>query len=184
MSRSGNLFYVVGPSGAGKDALIRWVREHLPPTARVVFTHRYITRPVELTGENHISLTEKEFQRLLDIGCFALHWRSHGLSYGIGVEIDGWLAMGLNVVVNGSRAFLNQAIRRYPDLIPVLITVSSDVIRDRLIKRGREGIEQIEERIKQNAEPDKHVDHPNLITVDNSGALEEAGQRLCRIISS
>lgn len=184
MSKSGTLFYVIGASGAGKDTLIRWVREHLSADARVVFAHRYITRSVEATGENHISLTEREFDRLLRIGCFAMHWRSHGLSYGIGVEVSQWLEMGLSVVVNGSRAYLDEAVEQYPELVPVLITASTEVIRERLIHRARETIEQIEHRLQRGRELDKPIEHPNLITIDNNGAVEEAGPKLLSLISS
>ena len=47
-------------------------------------------------------------------GQFALHWQSHGLHYGIGIEIDGWLAQGHAVVVNGSRGYLKSALLRLP----------------------------------------------------------------------
>ncbi len=182
MSRPGNLFYVVGASGTGKDALLAWVRDHLGTEDRVVFAHRYITRPVDSTGENHISLTEKEYERLRRIGCFAMQWRSHGLGYGIGIEIDQWLHMGLNVVVNGSRAYLEQAAKRYAEMVPLLIEASREVIRERLIRRGRETPEQIELRLKRNHELGNNlINHPNLITIDNSGHLEEAGSRLRNI---
>ena len=56
-------------------------------------------------------------------GGFALRWSSHGLRYGIGVEMDAWLAGGAAVIVNGSRAHLPQAHARYPALTAVEIRV-------------------------------------------------------------
>jgi len=53
----GRLFYVIGPFVSSKDSLMRYGRQHLARDPRVVFAHRYITRPVELHGENHIALT-------------------------------------------------------------------------------------------------------------------------------
>lgn len=101
----GKLFYVIGPSDSGKDSLLRYARARLGPVSRVVFAHRYITRPVDVNGENHVALTKAEF------GLLAMHWRSHGHRYGIGREIDLWLAKGCQVVVNGSREYLPQARR-------------------------------------------------------------------------
>ena len=109
----GTLFYVVGASGSGKDSLMRYGRQRLAGDSNVIFAHRYITRPVELHGENHVALTDSEFDARLAAGFFAMNWSSHGLRYGIGREINLWLAKGCNVVMNGSRAYLIEARRSY-----------------------------------------------------------------------
>ena len=171
---SGKLFYVIGASGAGKDSLLRGARGLLAEADGVVFAHRYITRPVELAGENHIALSPEEFQSRLRQGLFAMHWGSHGLHYGIGIEIDDWLSRGLNVVLNGSRAYLPEAARRYPDALhPVLVRVDPRILRARLEARGRESPEAIEERLA-GARAFEGLTHPRLIVLDNSGALEQA----------
>lgn len=43
--RPGTFFFVVGPSGGGKDTLIDGARQVLEPTGRYVFARRVITRP-------------------------------------------------------------------------------------------------------------------------------------------
>ena len=58
---SGILFFVVGPSGAGKDALIEGAR-HLAD--RFCFARRVITRPAGSPGENHEALDEAAFAEL------------------------------------------------------------------------------------------------------------------------
>ena len=117
----GAFFYVIGPSGAGKDSVIAWARAASDP-GRIAFAHRYITRPALADAENHIALTPAEFAARRRAGWFALDWESHGLSYGIGREIDSWRADGIAVVVNGSRIHLAEAAARYPEIRPVLIT--------------------------------------------------------------
>lgn len=109
------LFYVMGPSGSGKDSLLRALRERLGPQDRVVVAHRYITRAAD-ANEASVALSTDEFARRQALGCMALHWHSHGLDYGIGVEIEDWLARGLKVIVNGSREYLPKAVARYPGL--------------------------------------------------------------------
>ena len=93
----GRLVHVVGPSGAGKDAVIACARETLAEDGEIAFAQRYITRPVVAGDENHIALSLGEFGERARRGCFALWWRGHGLEYGIGVEIDHWLATGLTL---------------------------------------------------------------------------------------
>lgn len=97
------LIYIIGPSGSGKDTFINLGRQHLGREPDVCFAHRYITRPASAGGENHIALTEEEFLARQSAGLFAMNWYSHGYHYGIGIEINQWLALGLTVVVNGSR---------------------------------------------------------------------------------
>ncbi|HES76864.1 MAG TPA: phosphonate metabolism protein/1,5-bisphosphokinase (PRPP-forming) PhnN [bacterium] len=178
---SGTLFYIIGASGAGKDSLLRLAREQLAGES-VVFAHRYITRPVELVGENHIALSPQEFQTREKAGLFALHWHSHDLDYGLGIEINAWLTRGLNVVMNGSRAYLPEAARRYPDnLVPVLVRVPPEVLRQRLQARGRESATQIDERL-EGALAFEQLKHPRLIVINNDRALSEASMTLVEVL--
>jgi len=186
---TGILVYVIGPSGSGKDSLIAYARRGMNALYAltwnasvqaqrglrpVFFARRYITRPVSTGGERHYPLRPEEFQLRENRGEFPLSWHSHGLCYGIGNEINTHLAQGAVVVVNGSRQYLPEAIKRYPKLLPVLISASPDVLRERLEKRGREASAAIRERL-QGAVMDV-PDRTGLIRLDNSGALPEAGE--------
>jgi ribose 1,5-bisphosphokinase len=176
----GTLFYVVGASGAGKDSLMAYARAGLGGSAPVFFAHRYITRPADAGGENHVALSHAEFaqRELLDL--FALSWESHGLCYGLGREVELWLNLGANVVMNGSRGFLPEAARRFPGLCVVLIEVSPAVLRGRLVARGRESAVEIEARLARAGE--FAVEHPCLVRIRNDGALAEAGDRLVAVL--
>lgn len=68
-------------------------------------------------------MTPAQFDTLERASAFAMSWRANGLCYGIPVQIDEWLAQGYDVLVNGSRGYLAQARRRYPDLLAVLLGV-------------------------------------------------------------
>lgn len=178
----GRLFYVMGPSGAGKDSLLGYVRDALPDGAPVAFAHRYITRPADAGGENHVALSPREFAVRAAHGCFCMAWDSHGHQYGIGVEIEDWRDRGLNVVVNGSRGWFPQAAERFPDLVPVAVRVDPAILRQRLERRGRETPAEIEERLSRAAAFD--VVHPALVTIDNSGPLEVGGTALLRLLTA
>lgn len=177
----GKLFYIIGPSGSGKDSLIRYGRKRLAGDPGIVFAHRYITRPVELHGENHVALTEAEFDARLAADLFTMFWSSHGLRYGIGREINVWLAKGCNVVMNGSREYLPEARRRYPALMALLVTVSPEILAARLRTRGRETEEQITLRLKRARvfmPPEAQVE-----IIANNGELHEAGECFVQLLS-
>jgi ribose 1,5-bisphosphokinase len=161
----GRLIYLMGPSGSGKDSLLNAARERLAvarplsgvgkagksvfnsASAMPVVAHqpargwriaqRVITRSAEAAGEDAIAVSLADFERQEADNAFAMSWRANGLAYGIPRQIDEWLAAGLDVLVNGSRAYLNQARQRYPGLIGVVLTVDIDVLRERLLARGR-----------------------------------------------
>ncbi|MBA4742288.1 MAG: phosphonate metabolism protein/1,5-bisphosphokinase (PRPP-forming) PhnN [Azoarcus sp.] len=169
----GRLFYLIGPSGAGKDSLICYARRRIGG-APVRFARRYITREADAGDEQHVAVSRSDFARMLDSGLFAMHWRANGLEYGIGIEIDAWLVAGLNVVVNGSRAYLDVAAQRYPTLCPVLVEVADEVLAERLIARGRETPADIRARIARNRALPR-PEHPALELIHNDGELADAG---------
>lgn len=178
----GRLFYLMGASGTGKDSLLNYLREHLPPHARVELPRRYITRPANSGGEEHCEITPRQFQRRQTAGDFAMHWRSHGLHYGIDREIDDWLAGGAQVVLNGSRHYLETARQRYPSLQPVLLRVSHPILLQRLILRGREGAQEIEQRLRRAEALDRELVHHELMVLNNDGPLQEAGEALLDLV--
>jgi ribose 1,5-bisphosphokinase len=178
----GRLIYLLGPSGAGKDTLIDLARTMLDGVHPVAFAHRYITRPATAGGEAHVALSEAEYADRLSRGLFAMAWDSHGLRYAVGREIDLWMAAGMTVVVNGSRAWLPQARARYPRIIPVVLTVAPDELRRRLSARGRETPEQIEARLARAAA--FSIGTPDAVFIDNSGPPEHGAKALVRVLSA
>jgi ribose 1,5-bisphosphokinase len=176
------VFYLIGPSGAGKDSVIRCCRPLLTEVDRCFVAHRYITRPPELRGENHIWLSDHEFDKRRNLGAFAMHWEANGYRYGTGCEIDSWLDQGINVLVNGSRAYLPKALQAYHHrLVPILLHVEMESLRSRLIERGRESAVEIEERIQRARLQEDKLDR-RMQRIDNNGSLESAARQLLQII--
>ena len=178
----GTLFYLIGASGAGKDALLAYTRDQLAGSLPVLFAHRYITRDSQAGGENHIALTPAEFAQRQQLGLFALSWQSHQFEYGIGVEIDAWLGAGAHVVVNGSREYVPQASERYAQMQVILVEVNPDTIRQRLEQRGRETLEEIEARLAHNQQLPP-VEHPHLHRLNNDTSLAETAARFIDLLN-
>ncbi|POA48231.1 phosphonate metabolism protein/1,5-bisphosphokinase (PRPP-forming) PhnN [Pseudomonas sp. MPR-ANC1] len=174
----GRLIYLMGPSGSGKDSLIEAAREPLRALNCEVM-RRVITRSAESVGEDAIGVTPEEFEQCQRAGDFSLAWQANGLAYGIPAQMDERLKSGRHVLVNGSRANLRQALERYPTLLPVLLTVKDEVLRERLLRRGRETLEQIDARLARNTLfKDRRSSDEPVHLIDNSGALADAVNQL------
>jgi ribose 1,5-bisphosphokinase len=179
--QAGRLIYLMGPSGAGKDSLIEAARPVLHRQG-VIIARRVITRAAEAKGEDAHGVTWQQFELLCDQKAFALHWQANGLSYGIPAQIDVWLEEGRHVLVNGSRAHLVDARRRYPSLLPILLTVDAGVLRARLLGRARESLDDIERRLER-ARALACVEDRTVRVLDNSGELLDTVSRLLILLS-
>jgi ribose 1,5-bisphosphokinase len=167
-----------GPSGVGKDTLIRYARDRLADDTRIRFVRRTITRaPGDATEDSH-SVDDAEFERLSGRGAFALSWSAHGLRYGLPIEIDDAISEGRVVVANISRAVLPELKARYERVIPIAIIADPTEIEARLIGRGREDAHAIRERASRAvaSTPDEWRE------LRNSGPVAEAGDALVRML--
>jgi phosphonate metabolism protein PhnN/1,5-bisphosphokinase (PRPP-forming) len=141
---AGRLFFVVGPSGAGKDTLLAGA---IAANPRLIWARRSITRPASAGGEPYEGISVAEFQMRLNAGNFALHWGAHGLMYGVPRSQLAPLAAGHDVLLNGSRGAIAQARAAYPDLHVIVITAPPAVLAARLAARGREDSADIAARL-------------------------------------
>lgn len=179
----GRLFYLMGPSGAGKDSLLDACQGRMVSGHRLRIAPRYITRNVGAGGEDHIAVTPELFDQQLEQDRFALHWQANGRFYGIGIEVDQWLAAGDIVLVNGSRAHLEKALSRYPDvLVPVLISIDPHTQRQRLLARGRESATEIEARVERSRRLQSKL-RARFVTIHNDSTLAHATEQLLGVIN-
>jgi ribose 1,5-bisphosphokinase len=172
--KSGMLILVVGPSGAGKDSLLRAAMAHFAGDARFSFPRRVVTRQAQAETEDHDSLSTDEFEIEKQHGAFALHWQAHGLSYGVPASILDVLAAGRNVVANVSRSIIPDAMARFEKLAMVEVTAPPEVLLERLQARGRVADGDLAKRVERAATPfPAQIKH---MTIRNAGTLHEAEQ--------
>lgn len=178
---SGRMVAVVGPSGAGKDTLMAYAARVFEDREDVVFVRRIITRDTAAGGEDHDGVSEAEFEALEQAGRFAVSWAAHGLRYGIPSETRDAVEKGRTVIANGSRSALSLFKAAYPSLIVINVTARPEVLASRLEQRGRESRQEILRRLERSSllvEGDYRV-----ITIDNSGSVEEAGRAMVEALS-
>lgn len=174
-------FYMIGSSGAGKDSIVRYIRPRLSNDAKIIFAHRYITRPDHLGSENYVYLTDKEFNLRDESRFFLMKWEANGYRFAVGNEVLDWMEKGFYVLVQGSREYLPEASEILGDrFVPLLVTIEEEVLRQRMMSELMFSSERIEEIIERNNQFD--ISHPNLITFENSGPIDLAGERLLSLL--
>jgi ribose 1,5-bisphosphokinase len=167
-AKSGTLVCVVGPSGAGKDTLIQEARGHFSDDPRYVFPERLISRSSQI-GERHRLLERSSAQRSEYLLC----WEAHGELYAIVSGVLAQLEAGRVVVVNVSRGAIADAQSAWPRLAVIHVIAPEDVLRARLLARGREDADAIARRLARVAPLDVPKNTP-LETIDNGGKLTDA----------
>ena len=179
---TGTLFLIVGPSGVGKDTLIEGAKAELATDSNLYFPKRFITRPQDAGGEDHIAIDPTEFERKRERGEFALFWTAHGLSYGVPADINTRLQQSQHVVVNVSRAILDHARQHYSPVVVVSITAPSEVIERRLLARGRETAPEIADRLARAAAYD--VTGQDVVRLSNDASLDTGVSKLVEILET
>ena len=168
---SHRLVIVIGPSGAGKDSVLEGLRANWPLTQPARFARRTITRPVKPDDEQHEAVDDARFEQLLVAQAFVMHWQANGLSYGIRRSELEPLDAGHWLFVNGSRAYLPQALQAWPQATVVHIGASRDVLAQRLARRGRETEDAVAMRLSR--EVALHLP-AHVVLIDNNSSLDSA----------
>ncbi len=134
-------------------------------------------------SEDHDTISESAFDEGARNGAFALHWRAHGLGYGIPASVAADLAAGRSVVVNVSRAILDEARRRFPPVTVVSVTVPA--------RRPAPSVSATGAAKRRRTSPavlpgpaSIVVDGPDVIAIDNSGTIAAAGAALAEVIAA
>lgn len=174
------LVYVVGPSGAGKDSVLSWLVSQPSLKSAVHWATRDVTREGHESSQRDCTVSPQTFACLQAQGAYALWWQANGLSYGVRHEAMAPFERGQWLLLNGSRRHLSAALAQYPGLTVLHITADAELLRQRLIQRGREQGQAVQTRLATdtslNADP-QLWGHSRVLRVLNNGSLEEAGRQ-------
>ena len=128
---------------------------------------------------SNFCVDESLFESLLNSNAFALNWFANGLHYGIRHTEMAQMSEGKWVMVNGSRAYLEEAKLRFPGLTVLHITAPIEVLRTRLLSRVREDEQAIEARLSrfQSFAPEPHD-----LCLSNEGSLADSQANLKNLL--
>jgi guanylate kinase len=182
VARDSKVFVITGPSGVGKGTLIRGLLERIPELELSVSATTRVPRPGERDGLDYHFLTPEQFERHVAAGDFLEHATYSGNRYGtLLAEVDrrrrACSPVVLEIEVQGAR----QVRSEMPVAVAVFISPPSlDVLRARLLQRGTDSPEQVDERLRT-AERELAA-QPEFAHVVVNDRLEEATENLVRIV--
>jgi guanylate kinase len=152
-TRHGILFVISAPSGAGKTTLVEALRQTTNLFYSVSCTTRG-PRTGEIDDQDYQFLSDKDFRARVKAGDFLEHAQVHGDYYGtLRKPVLTNLKNGVDVLIDIDTQGA-VAIRNCDD--PIICEALSDVfimppdleeLRQRLLKRGTEDVQQIDSRL-------------------------------------
>lgn len=151
--RKGSLFIFSGPSGIGKDTVLK---EVIASSDNIKLSISSITRQMregEIEGEKYHFVSREEFEEMINKKELLEYNEYIGNFYGTPkAPVVDWMNKGYDVIleidVNG--AF--KVKKKMPEAVMVfMLPKSMDVLQKRLEKRGTESQENIEKRLQQAA---------------------------------
>ena len=181
------LFIVIsGPSGVGKDSVIKRLLEKDPSLAFVVTAASRDPRPGEVHGEDYYFLARHEFERRIEAGHFLEHAVVYGELKGIlKEEVQKKMDLGQDVVmridVQGAATVREKA----PEALLIFLTTNDEEeLVNRLIARKTETVENLKLRIETAKKEMTRVNEFDYKVVNPEGCIEEAVDTILAIIKA
>jgi guanylate kinase len=178
-----NLFIISGPSGAGKDSVIRGLKKAIP-IKQLITTASRPMRPRECQGNPYFFITKKEFIEKIKKGEFFEYDKHYGNYYGLTYEeikkakmakkLYFWQAEYKGVIT---------AKKKIPEVIAIFIKSPLKVLIQRMRKRERKINEKIfRQRIHDIEKWLKHLDVYDFIIDNKEGELDKTIIKVSKII--
>jgi guanylate kinase len=176
------VFVITGPSGVGKGTLIRGLLERVPGLELSVSATTRTPRPGEQDGTAYHFLSAEEFERRAQAGDFVEHATYSGSRYGtLRSELERRVRDGAPVVLEIELQGARQVREALPEALAVFIAPPSQAaLRARLVGRGTDAPEQIEQRLSTaQRELEAQTEFAHVVVNDR---LEQATQALAGIV--
>lgn len=166
---SGCLYVIVAPSGAGKSSLVNALLEREPDIGLSISYTTRPPRPGEESGREYFFVAREEFMSMIARGEFLEHAEVYGNLYGTSrLWIEKTRAEGSDVLLEidwqGARAVK----KLFRDMTYIYIRPPSiEVLRERLVKRGKDSKEVIAQRLAAAREDLKHVHEADYVIIND-----------------
>ena len=175
LTREGLLLIISGPSGVGKGTVCRALMERNDNMRFSVSCTTRPPRPGEVDGLHYFFKTREEFEQMVKEGAFLEHMQVFGQHfYGTPrAYVEQQRAAGLDILLDIDVHGAMNVKKACPDAVLVF--------KERLVGRGTETAEAIEQRFQESFEEMQHMpDYDYLIIND---VLDKAIRQLEQIVA-
>ena len=182
MSAEGLLVVLSGPSGAGKDSVLKRLMEKEPGIRLSVSATTRSPREGEVDGKDYFFLSRAQFDGLVEQDKMLEHAEYCGNCYGTPSEpIEKWQAEGCDVILEIDVQGGSQIKRKRPDCVSIFVLPPSlEVLESRLRRRGTESEEAICKRLAAAKSEIAQAIHYDYIIVNDD--LEPAVDQMAGIL--
>ena len=180
------LIVISGPSGAGKDSVVRRMRELDHPFHFVVTTTDRSPRPGEENGVDYHFVTTAEFKRMIANDELFEYALVYGQYKGVPkAQVHQALSSGIDVIMRLDVQGAATMRRLVPQSLSIfLVPPSLDVLIDRLCRREGDSPEQLQKRLETALAEMNCFEEFEYLVINREGRLDEAVEQIAAIIKA
>lgn len=183
-TKSGRLYIISAPSGAGKTSLVKALIES---TSGIELSVSYTTRakrPGEQEGVHYYFVDDEQFQSLVNEGVFLEHARVFDHYYGTSQrKINDRLQSGTDVILEIDWQGAQQVRKLIPQTTGIFILPpSKSALEERLQSRGQDSDEVIARRMQDAVNEISHYAEFDYLVINDN--FDTALQELKSIITA
>ncbi|KAL1543195.1 guanylate kinase [Salvia divinorum] len=181
------IIVISGPSGVGKDAVIKRLREVREDLHFVVTATSRLKREGEVDGKDYYFMNKEEFLSMIEKNELLEYAMVYGDYKGVPKQqIRDYMEKGCDVVLRvdiQGAAYLRRILRDNAVFV-FLVAESEEALVKRLIGRKTETVEALLMRVASAKEELKHVKEFDYVVVNKEGELEGSVKLMESIIDA
>ena len=184
MKKQGTLVVVSGFAGTGKGTVMKELLSRYDSYALSVSATTRNPRPGEVDGREYFFKTKEEFEQMIAEDAFVEHACYVGNYYGTPKKyVQEQLSAGKDVILEIEIQGALKIKSQFPDALLLFIAPpSADVLKTRLVGRGTETEEVIEQRLARAVEESKGIENYDYLVVNDD--LDECVETVHQMIQS
>ena len=184
MKKQGTLVVVSGFAGTGKGTVMKELLSRYDSYALSVSATTRNPRPGEVDGREYFFKTKEEFEQMIAEDAFVEHACYVGNYYGtpkkyVQEQLEAGKDVILEIEIQGALNIKSQ----FPNALLLFIAPpSADVLKARLVGRGTESEDVIEQRLARAVEESKGIENYDYLVVNDD--LDECVETVHQMIQS
>ena len=180
----GGVFVVSGPSGSGKDTVLKGLFAENPDILFSISSITRAMRPGEKEGEKYNFVSREHFEEMIKNDLLLEHNVFVGNYYGTPrIPVEKAVSEGRDIIIEVDVNGAEQIRRKLPEAVTVFIMPPSFAeLKRRLVGRGTESEELIEKRLRSALDEIKRAGEYDYIIVNDDAAA--ASQSLMSVIKA